>query len=66
MNIRVLRCRLNMTQNELAQALGVGQSTVANWEAGEYYPSSKLLPQLAKLFGCTIDELFEEERGKET
>ena len=57
--IKELRERANMTQKMIADALETDRSTVAKWEAGESFPRADKLPQLARLLGCTIDELFE-------
>ena len=55
----------NLTQEELAAALGVSPQAVSNWERGGY-PEITLLPGLANLFGITIDELMgNEEISKE-
>lgn len=56
--IQKLRSEQGMSQAVLAELLGVDSSTVAKWESGGVYPRTQLLPQIAKIFGCTIDELF--------
>lgn len=58
MNLKEKRVSKNITQTELAERLGVSQSAVALWENGGAMPSSDKLPALAKIFECTIDELF--------
>lgn len=57
-NLKNLRKKCGKTQMELAKELGVNRSAVACWELGIKYPSADKLPALAKIFGCTIDELF--------
>ncbi len=52
------RKRAGLTQTETAEALGVAQGNISMWETGRTYPSAEKLPAIAKLFGCTIDELF--------
>ena len=52
------RKRANITQQEVAKALDVDQSSVSLWERGINLPRASLLPQLAKLYNCTIDELL--------
>ncbi|MGX6978720.1 helix-turn-helix domain-containing protein [Vagococcus elongatus] len=56
----VQRCRKekNMTQEELAIALGVSKSAVSKWENHQTMPDVLLLPALASLFKISIDELL--------
>ena len=56
--LSVRREKANLTQEELAQKLGVGQSAVSMWETGKSTPRPDVLKKLAALFGCTIDELL--------
>ena len=58
MRIRVLRTEINLTQAELAACAGVDCSTVNKWESEAALPKTRQLPMLARIFGCTIDELF--------
>jgi transcriptional regulator with XRE-family HTH domain len=60
-NIRFLRKRAGLTQTDLAQALGVKQQVVANYEKGEINPEVAKLPTLAKALGVSIAALFGEE-----
>ncbi len=55
----ILRCRRekNLTQEELAAALGVSPQSISNWEHGGY-PDIELLPSIANFFGITVDELI--------
>ena len=55
------RERSGLSQQELAQALGVDQSTVCLWETGKTKPRAKLLPALAKTLCCSIDDLLAED-----
>lgn len=54
------RCRriADITQKEAAAALGVHPSAVAQWEIGKTSPRAALLPKIAELYGCTVDELL--------
>jgi len=61
MGIRLAREKMNLTQAQVAEALGIQQSAVAQWESGETKPRADKLLALAKLFGCTIDELLKQE-----
>ena len=53
------------TQREVAKALGVENSAVSKWERGINKPRADKLPQLAKLYKCTVDELLGEETQNE-
>lgn len=57
--IRAHRLRCNLTQEKLAQLLGVTAQAVSKWEQGASYPDITLLPQLSGIFGVKIDELFD-------
>ena len=46
------------TQREVAKRLGVKESAVSTWERGISKPRADKLPALAKLYGCTIEELL--------
>lgn len=61
MSIKELRTRANMTQVQLAKKMNVDQSTVSLWETGKTFPVRKLHKKLAKVLGCTVDELTKEE-----
>jgi putative transcriptional regulator len=56
--IRELRARMNMTQAELADAVGVRRETIVFLEKGKYNPSLKLAHDVAVVLGTTIDNLF--------
>lgn len=56
--IRQLRLHRGMTQEELGNGLGVSPQAVSKWESGTTLPDIQLLPELAVLFGVSIDELF--------
>ena len=58
------RKALGLTQEGLAQKLGVTNQAVSKWESGQSCPDLALLPRIADLFGITIDELFGREAPK--
>ncbi|MBE6573734.1 MAG: helix-turn-helix transcriptional regulator [Ruminococcaceae bacterium] len=58
LNIKELRQKANMTQNMLAEKLGVSFQSVSRWETGASYPDITLLPLIASVFDVTIDNLF--------
>lgn len=57
-NIRILRQRKGLTQEQVSAYLGVSYQAVSKWETGANTPDISLLPALAELFGVTIDTLF--------
>ena len=57
--IRQLRFRANLTQEQLANKLGIGPQSVSKWENGASMPDIATLPLLAEVFGVTIDDLFD-------
>lgn len=59
MSIKSARERSGLTQRDLAVRVGVDQSTVCLWEVGKTQPRAKLLPCIANILECTIDELVE-------
>ncbi len=56
--IRQLRFRAGMTQEQLAEILGVVPQSVSKWENGASMPDITALPLLAETFGVSIDDLF--------
>lgn len=64
--IAELRRKKNMTQEELAAELGVTPQAVSKWENDLSCPDIALLPQLARLFGVTTDELLGNQSQPET
>ena len=60
--IAFLRKEKGLTQEELAQHMGISPQAVSKWENDQTCPDISALPKLARLFGVTVDELLE---GKE-
>ncbi|ERI93660.1 DNA-binding helix-turn-helix protein [Clostridiales bacterium oral taxon 876 str. F0540] len=59
--IRYYREKNNIKQSELAELVGVRRETIIHLEGGKYNPSLKLAMDIAKIFGVTVEELFEFE-----
>lgn len=57
-NIAFLRKQKGMTQESLANALGVTNQAVSKWESNQCCPDIQLLPEIAKLFNVSVDELM--------
>lgn len=60
------RKRLGMTQDRLAELLGVTAQAVSKWENDQSCPDINTLPKLAKIFGITTDELLGSAPAVET
>ena len=62
-----MRREKGMTQEDLANYIGVSKASVSKWETGQSYPDITFLPQLATLFNISIDELmgYEPQMSKE-
>ena len=57
-NIRTLRRQADMTQEQLAERLGVTYQSVSRWENEENYPDLELIPRIASIFEVTADTLL--------
>ena len=57
-NIAKLRKERKITQEQLAEFVGVTKASVSKWETGQSMPDVLLLPQLATFFDVTIDDLI--------
>ena len=57
--LREYRARYKLSQEELARKVGVRRETIGNLENGKYNPSLKLAMDIANVFGCTVEELFQ-------
>ncbi len=57
-NIRRYRLDRNLTQEEVANHLGISFQSISKWERGEAYPDIEMLPVLANYFGVNVDELL--------
>jgi len=61
--LKVLRAERNWTQAELAQALDVSRQTINALETGKFDPSLPLAFRAARLFGLSIEEIFQDEES---
>lgn len=57
--IHEFRRELNLQQAELAEMVGVRRETIVKLEKGRYNPSLKLAMDIAKVFGKSVEEIFE-------
>lgn len=63
--IREHRARLGLSQEELAQRVGVRRETIGNLEKGKYNPSLVLAWNIAQVFGVPIEQVFTVSDGVE-
>ncbi len=61
LKLKAARAARDMTQKELAEAVGISRQTVNAIEQGEYNPSIKLCRAICRALGKTLDELFWED-----
>ncbi|MGN1122721.1 MAG: helix-turn-helix transcriptional regulator [Eubacterium sp.] len=63
-NVKKLRKKQDLTQEGLADLIGVSFQTVSKWERGESNPDIALLPVIADVFNTTIDDLLGADKAK--
>ncbi len=63
--LKALRKEKNMTQEQLAEQLGVSNRTVSRWETGNNMPDISLLTEIAEFYDVSIPELIYGERKSE-
>ncbi len=61
-NIKVERARNNLTQNDLAERVGVSRQTINSIETKKYIPSTVLALKIAKILKVPFEELFQLEK----
>lgn len=57
--IKAYRAENNITQEAFGALLGLSPQAVSKWERSECYPDITILPDLAELFGCSVNDFFE-------
>lgn len=58
-----LRKKQGMSQDDLAAELQVSRQAVSRWEVGNTVPSTENLQCLSRLYGVSVDDLLDDERG---
>ena len=59
--VRAQRMRKNLAQGQLAEAMGVSRQTINSIENERYTPSLPLALALARYFGVTVEEMFDDK-----
>ena len=60
MGFKQARINAGLSVRQAMKALNVSDAAVYQWEAGINLPSTKRLPEIAKLYGVTVDELLKD------
>ncbi len=64
-NFKAMRKKHNLTQEQIAEALGVSCQAVSKWETNSSYPDISLLPIIADYFGVSVDYLIGHDTSKQ-
>ena len=56
--LKVARAEMDLTQEELAQCVGVSRHSINAIESGRYVPSTVLALKMAQVFGKPVEEIF--------
>jgi putative transcriptional regulator len=59
--VRTLRMKQSLAQGQLAEAMGVSRQTINSIENERYTPSLPLALTLARFFGVTVEEMFDDQ-----
>lgn len=60
-NLKKIRKRKNISQEELAEKVGVSRQSVSKWETSEAYPEMNNILELCKIFKCNINDLVNDQ-----
>lgn len=61
MSFRSAREKANISVAQATKLFNVSDAAIYQWETGVTKPTAKRLPEIAKAYGCTIDELMKED-----
>ena len=64
LKLKAARAGRDMSQQQLAEAVGVSRQTINAIEKGDYNPTIKLCLAICRALGCTLDELFWEDAAE--
>ena len=57
-NLKQYRTACGLTQEQLAEKVGVRRETIMRLEKAQYNPSLRLAMDIARVFGCTVEDIF--------
>ena len=61
-NIKVERAKKNWTQGDLAEKIGISRQSANSIEIGKFIPSTVLALKMAKIFGTSVESIFQLEK----
>lgn len=59
--LKEYRAKINVNQTEMGNLVGVSRQTISQIERGDYSPSVTLALKIAKIFGATVEDIFNYE-----
>ena len=62
-NLKNARCNANLTQEDIAEKIGVSRQTVSNWENNKSYPDIISVIRLSDIYGISLDTLLKEDEN---
>ena len=60
-NLRKLRLEKKLTQEQVAEKLGISPQSVSRWETGATFPDVMMLPEISRLYGVLVDDLYKDD-----
>ena len=60
-NLKKIRKENNLTQEDLAEKLGVSRQSVSKWESNQAYPEMDKVVQICKMFNLNMDDLLNQD-----
>lgn len=58
-HLKEYRAKISVNQHEMGKLVGVSRQTISQIERGDYSPSVTLAIKIAKVFGVSVEEIFE-------
>ena len=62
--LKEYRAKINVNQTEMGTLVGVSRQTISQIERGDYSPSVTLALKIAKVFGATVEDIFNYEEDE--
>lgn len=56
--MRAARINVGLTQEEASKQLGISENTLRNWESGKSAPRASKIPDICRLYKCSIENII--------